>query len=431
MFYDNDYTSLNGGAVNIPMAEGYDCSYGAALALVESARNDLAMFNAMLNVEAAEHRILKESTGYVQEGELQALQEASVSGLWNKIKELFSKLIAKIKAIFHTFLSKVDSLFKTDKQMVKKYRTEINRKSNLGKMEVKWRKLKTPGNLSNYNENYFTVDDKTDVAGVSDLADQYETETDARFKKVVNKYIDAAFSADNSSDLRDELFDKYFSDDAPEKYELNETGESMQTIMSFLEDSSKISKAVGKYVSKTTSNLGKIVKDADKKAKEEADKHGKKDSTGGTVDNSTNVETANHTFAAAQTYESVILVQIAAKQEAFKIVYKQAKAAFMKAIAANDKKLEENALYLDALAEAAENEVEDVISGALSSSAEYTNLASTSNAPKAVKDGGVSDDPDHLIGKGYDDPTYHKDKVDGTIGSDYNGKESFFNFDFN
>ena len=433
MFYDNDYTSLNGGAVNIPMAEGYDCSYGAALALVDSARNDLAMFEAMLKVEATEHRILKESTDYVQEAEIQALQEASVSGVWVKVKELFSKLIAKIKAIFHTFISKIDSLFKTDKQMVKKYRTEISRKSNLDKMEVKWRKTKST-KLNTMNKSLFEDYGGTDLASITQFTNgNYDKDSSVRFNKVLKSLGNGfdSYSADNTSDLRDEWLEHWFEDDTSEKYELKDTGETIQSIMSFLEEASSINSAITKYVNKTTTNLGKIVKDADKKANETAKNLDKDDpNKPGTKITQDNVKDANEAFACAQAYESIKLTIISCQQESFKIVYKQAKAAFMKAIAANDKKLEENALYLDALAEAAENEVEDVITNALGSSAEYTNLASTSNASKAVKDSDVSDDPDHLIGKGYDDPTYHKDKVDGTIGANYNGKESFFDFDF-
>ena len=44
---------------NIPMAEGYDGSIGCAKALVESARNDYAMFRAMLESDARE-RFLSE-----------------------------------------------------------------------------------------------------------------------------------------------------------------------------------------------------------------------------------------------------------------------------------------------------------------------------------------------------------------------------------
>ena len=66
MIFGNNMPAL--GASNIPMAEGYDCSFGPSLALVESARNDFAMFKAMLQSDFREASIMKESaTRYVQE----------------------------------------------------------------------------------------------------------------------------------------------------------------------------------------------------------------------------------------------------------------------------------------------------------------------------------------------------------------------------
>jgi hypothetical protein len=165
MIFNNNTTSLGG---NIPMAEGYDCSYGTALALVESARNDYAMFRAMLNVESRELQIRNESAGYVTEGEIMALTEATLGGIWNKIKELFSKLIAKIKAIFHTFLSKIDSLYKTDSQMVKKYKTEILRKGSIGNLEVKWRKVKESP-LKTIQGDKLTIGDTDNLVVLDDL----------------------------------------------------------------------------------------------------------------------------------------------------------------------------------------------------------------------------------------------------------------------
>jgi cell fate (sporulation/competence/biofilm development) regulator YlbF (YheA/YmcA/DUF963 family) len=46
MIFDSNRTSLGS---SIPMAEGYNCSYGPALALIESANNDLAVFKAILD----------------------------------------------------------------------------------------------------------------------------------------------------------------------------------------------------------------------------------------------------------------------------------------------------------------------------------------------------------------------------------------------
>ena len=43
MIFNSNTTSL--GTDHYAMAEGYDCSYGCALALIESARNEYKMFH--------------------------------------------------------------------------------------------------------------------------------------------------------------------------------------------------------------------------------------------------------------------------------------------------------------------------------------------------------------------------------------------------
>ena len=73
--------------------------------------------------------------------------------------------------------------------------------------------------------------------------------------------------------------------------------------------------------------------------------------------------------------------------EAIKEYYKQLKAVFMKAVTVSDKKLEESSIYAQAVAEAAEDEVEDVITKELSKHDNW--LSSTSNAPETVLDPGV------------------------------------------
>ena len=96
MIFDNNSTAL--GSIDIPVVEGYDCSTGAARALIESARNDYAMFNAMLKVDFREAHIERAGAdNYVTEGELTSLTEATANGIWQKIKDLFKSLIAKIK----------------------------------------------------------------------------------------------------------------------------------------------------------------------------------------------------------------------------------------------------------------------------------------------------------------------------------------------
>ena len=103
MIFDNNSTAL--GSMDIPVVEGYDFQTGTAKLLIESARNDYAMFKAMLAVDSKEAQIRNESAGYVMEGELMSLSEAAGSGIWQKIVELFNKLLAKIRSIFSNFIS--------------------------------------------------------------------------------------------------------------------------------------------------------------------------------------------------------------------------------------------------------------------------------------------------------------------------------------
>ena len=109
MIFDANRTSLGS---SIPMAEGYDGTVGVAQALIESARNDYAMFRAMLDADARELSLRK--SGYVAESEILALQEATGGSIWKKIADLFKKLIAKIKSIFANFLAKFRGLYMKD-----------------------------------------------------------------------------------------------------------------------------------------------------------------------------------------------------------------------------------------------------------------------------------------------------------------------------
>ena len=78
MIFNSNTTSL--GTDHYAMAEGYDCSYGCALALVESARNEYKMFRAMLDIDARELQIQRESGGYVAESQVMILTESAISG---------------------------------------------------------------------------------------------------------------------------------------------------------------------------------------------------------------------------------------------------------------------------------------------------------------------------------------------------------------
>lgn len=401
MIFNTDTTVLSS---NVAMAEGYDCSIGTALALIDSARNDGAMFEAMLGIEAKACQL--ENAGYTNEsGELIALQEAAAGGILKKIVELLKKLAEKIKAIFHTFFSKINSLFMSDKQMVKKYEKEILRKTNLGNMEVKWRKP-----LKNMNVELLIPEAGTTTKFWAQTSIWAEDKSD----RDANIYKALGMSYVDEDDAINSIIDNYL--DEEETMELKETGETSRSIMTDL-----------------ASNIPKIIRNIEKRAnkliraiEKDASEWNKK-ANNYVKDNKDNEDISDERFNKTASdynkfYDNVVAYQDcqtkinSAVISCVKIYYKQEKAAFMKMISANDKKLEESAIWDDAIAEAAENEVEDVLTAAISKE----DLSETNNASMAVKDADVSDDPDKLVYS--DDPDYKRATTAGTIDSCIVGK---------
>jgi len=376
MIFGNNTTSL--GASTIPMAEGYDCSYGAALALVESARNDYAMFKAMIGADYREMGIRKEAAeGYVQEGEIEILTEAVGGGIFKKIAELFRKLVAKIKAIAHTFMSKINGIVMKDKDLVKKYQKELLTKKNVNNLEVKWRKIKDKSVV-----NFGLVD----TAGFK-KSEGWSEEADERLKVYMRK---AAGSCDTVTEYKNGLIEAALDDQDTVK--LSEVG-GISTIMSYISNYASESKKMQTNINKSTTALEKLVKEYEKKvvtAGNGVATAAKNDGAG--ADSVTtaqgDLETARKEYDMAQAYQTIMLTNVQTCAEVETIIYKQNKAAFMKAISAGAKKLEESTL-LDAIAEAAEQEVEDVIADALSDE----EISKICTASKNVKDGDVSDCP--------------------------------------
>ena len=392
MIFNTDTTTLSS---NVAMAEGYDCSTGTALALIDSARNDRAMFEAMLGIEAKACQL--ESAGYTNEsGEMLALQEAAAGGILKKIADLFKKLAEKIKTIFHNFFSKINSLFLSDKQMVKKYEKEILRKTNLGKLQIKWRKPKK--DIPVINEN---VQDKYENAEWAEDAEDREN----------NMYKALGYGFVDIDNVHDSYIEEYLEDE--EKDEMSTFNITARTILTDLKDN------MPKKITKAKNTCDKLIRNIDKKAKElnkDANNAAslKKDTSKEQMDD------LNHAYTMAVVYQDCQMKINAAYIDVLKIQYKQTKAAFMKCISANDKKLEESAVWADAIAEAAEDEVTDVLQSAISKE----EISDINNASSAVKDSDVSDDPNELVYS--DDPDTTKVPTAGTKDANIGTKEAAF-----
>lgn len=420
MIFNSNSTTL-GSSINIPMAEGYDSGVGVALALVESAQNQYEMFKAMMQVEAQEMSIMNSQSGVMQEASIVSLQEGAISGIWGKIKELFSKLVAKIKSIYHTFVAKITSLWKSDKEYVQKYEKEVRRKSGIDKMEVKWRKFtgdpvadladKIVNPVDTYEKAYMSGDVNS---GMHDSSWKNKVEEDKnKSRKMPDGYEKAdsserqeyyikqlGLNLSDASTLKEDVIEHYLEDESTE--ELKDCM-SIITIITNLKDRSKTLRALNKTNRDTTKKIEKIIKAADKYANA-VGKNEARDGYSTPAPEASNgsktkdqmiaerVKGANVAYEYAIAMQTVVLNLISAQLEIEKVIYKQEKAAFVKAITINPKKLEESAVYADAIAEAAAQEVTDVIDRALSKE----ELSKICNASKDVMDGDVSDDPDKL-----------------------------------
>lgn len=399
MIFNNNSTAL--GAMDIPVAEGYDFQTGTAMALIESARNDYAMFKAMLAVDSKECQIQRESAnieGYVTEGEITSLAEAAAGGIWSKIVALFEKLIAKVKAIFSNFIARITGLFAKDATLVKKYKKQILAKgSAIDNMEVKFAKVKVDPISFN-------------IGTVSTLdALEYNSEKSEMLKA---NYSKDGFEAEDSKEYAEGLHNKFFDDRETDK--LSKFGLSGAKLVAWMEGYTKKLTAIKQKIKKFESDTAKLVRKAEEKSTAAAKAVSSEDDA-----TTKAVDEANQTYEAALAYQEAMLWRNKCLLNEISFEYKQYKAAFMKAVTVNKDKLKESAEYGDIVAEAAAQEVEDVISGAISKE----ELSQFNAASKNVLDGDTTDDP---FANEYDKCSYYSTspdyKVDGSIDTKINSK---------
>ena len=379
------------------------------------------MFRAMLESDAREIQAMK--SGYVNESEIISLQEATIGGIWNKIKELFKKLIAKIKSIFANFLAKFRSLYMKDKDLVKKYGQQVMRKSNLGNMSIKWRKTKGGNGAKALDFITTSITDVDDFANKSleSVAYMWDDDADKRWEQVtetLDKSIKLGIKkASSASELRENVDEAIWEDDSPTEYDFKDIFSGAREMINTFESLDKMNKDSNKTVTKLTRALDKKLKDIDKfanqAAKDAKDYNKTKNFIGksnyfdkddlfiandkylsnniwydaDSKGNNTNRDNKYDDLAkdtkiaddkkpqkamdirskfASQTYDmcvvmnDAILVCCNVYLEAQKEFYKQTKAVFMKAVTVSDKKLEESSIYAQAVAEAAIHEIDTI-----------------------------------------------------------------------
>ena len=126
-------------AQNIDADTSYYGECGALRIACDAVENDRVMFEAMLENDFAEMDAYTQlQEGAITESEIEAIQEASIGGVWAKIKEIVKKIASKIKGLFQSFIVKVNSvIIRDNKKFVEKYKRDVLTKDT-SKMKYKW-----------------------------------------------------------------------------------------------------------------------------------------------------------------------------------------------------------------------------------------------------------------------------------------------------
>ena len=110
-----------GALPEVEMNEDYKTGVDMAIALVESRENEFAVLQAGIKQDMM-------AAMCEDYDERLAINEATASGVFGKIKEILKKLLEKLKSIFHAFMAKMNSFFMESTKFYKTYSAEIAKK---------------------------------------------------------------------------------------------------------------------------------------------------------------------------------------------------------------------------------------------------------------------------------------------------------------
>ena len=256
------FTTTNHSNVNavdydqiIPAAEGYNCTTGAAFAMMESARNDMNLFRAIITSDFNEVAAMNEGTsfGVINEGPKEII---------NKIVEMFKKLFAKIKGIFEAFIAKLRTLGGKNKTLLNDYKKKITNFPGWKGFKCKVRKPKNVDGGLEYTmrgtwgvlEDMYGLDwdklEKTDGYDSDDIKDHIiksnlpnglKNSVDSDLKNMESEMMDLCFDDEEVVDdwsLGDILSDDYGG---------------------CLENADKAIRVINKYADKLKKCIGKVI----------------------------------------------------------------------------------------------------------------------------------------------------------------------------
>lgn len=360
------------GAVNseeIIANENYVGGVGALQMTLESLQNDQAIFEAVLGMDFQEAVAVNEGVS------MEVFNEASVSSFIEKIKEFVKKAWEKIKGLFQTFIIKFNNVVMRDnKSFVDKYKKQVSLK-DLSKMKYKWAEPK--------KELEMIEVDKVQA----DVATLINEIVAAKDLNKINEVLDNGEKLDEllttliGTSTDSKQFNKDMTEAVFEDVEEVEGLDSQRLamIMSVLTDKKiianieKSKKEVDKYftklladITKTTNKVGKNFPSKSEDIKTyEIKIGGEEDST---HNGSYKAKDAGNEIAKLNTiYKAVSVSQVAVNKyigrflEENKNHVKQCRRVFAQAASFNPKAVKENAVFIEAVGDAAEYELNSLI----------------------------------------------------------------------
>lgn len=243
-FLDQNTTSLSN--IEFPVVEGYCGSVGAAMANAEGQLEDFDLFREALNYDFKEIAALREGV------DLETLQEASISGIVQRIIDFFTKLGAKIKAMFTSFMAKIDSyMVKDTKKFVEKYEKSLAGRSFKG-MKAKYAAPKS-GYVWPY-EYAFSI-------SIGDVGNKYED----GFKK--EEYVESQFGSMvgegscSAKELKDKVHESLYGKEEEidnwDLTKLNNIGSRLKAGNTVLADLKKTNDSLQNAIKKAISDISK------------------------------------------------------------------------------------------------------------------------------------------------------------------------------
>ena len=364
---------------NIVANESYDGIVGAYTAVEENAVNEHRIFESIIGRDFTEAYV---AAGALDESALEAVNEASLGGIWEKVKAFFKKMAEKISGVIKSIKDRIVIAFTRDgKELVRKYDKQIVRKINDRKMthftytfysdfdstmkganDISTQ-IQTLVNKSDaYTALYAEWDDakKTYAKGVSkgDAASQEKDAYKTLTEDELTEYKEKAYGqccGDSSVTNRKELIDKLtkeVKDDADETEGLDSAGYAR--IKSALTDGQKFIKSLENAESK----VKKLYKDAIKNCEEMQREANKTKSNTDYKANAAEVNMhASNAIRLGNILTTVATDLLTAHTSQAQMIYKNARSIFTRAATYGGK---DEAAFMEAVSQVSDYEADQI-----------------------------------------------------------------------